>query len=121
GVNDPGMRNVRSAIRATSGRSNAGGSAWSGSAAPRSPSGRWASAFIFAEPIVPRPPGDALCLTGPERGRSLDPAPSTTRSFAVSVFTEQEIEYLGSHTLGRLATVGPDGRPHLTTVPYHLK
>jgi len=38
----------------------------------------------------------------------------------VSVFTEQEIEYLGSQTLGRLATVGPDGRPHITPVTFHF-
>ena len=29
----------------------------------------------------------------------------------MSVFTPAEIEYLRSQTLGRLATVGPDGSP----------
>jgi pyridoxamine 5'-phosphate oxidase family protein len=37
----------------------------------------------------------------------------------MSVFTEAEIEYLGSQRLGRVATVGPDGRPHVTPVTFH--
>jgi pyridoxamine 5'-phosphate oxidase family protein len=31
-------------------------------------------------------------------------------------FTANEIEYLNSQPLGRLATVGPDGRPHIVPV-----
>ncbi|TMR25020.1 PPOX class F420-dependent oxidoreductase [Nonomuraea turkmeniaca] len=31
-------------------------------------------------------------------------------------FTANEIEYLTSQLLGRLATVGPDGRPHIVPV-----
>ncbi|MCW2915866.1 MAG: class putative F420-dependent enzyme, partial [Actinomycetia bacterium] len=31
-------------------------------------------------------------------------------------FTASEIEYLNSQPLGRLATVGPDGRPHIVPV-----
>jgi pyridoxamine 5'-phosphate oxidase family protein len=34
----------------------------------------------------------------------------------MSVFTKDEIEYLGSGILGRLATVGPDGIPHVAPV-----
>jgi pyridoxamine 5'-phosphate oxidase family protein len=34
----------------------------------------------------------------------------------MSYFTRNEIEYLGSGLLGRLATVGPDGTPHLAPV-----
>ncbi|MDQ3783411.1 MAG: PPOX class F420-dependent oxidoreductase [Actinomycetota bacterium] len=34
----------------------------------------------------------------------------------MSTFTEAEVEYLNSQPLGRLATVGPDGRPHVTPV-----
>jgi len=34
----------------------------------------------------------------------------------MSMFTEAEAEYLDSQPLGRLATVGPDGRPHVTPV-----
>lgn len=34
----------------------------------------------------------------------------------MSTFTEAEVEYLNSQTLGRVATVGPDGRPHVTPV-----
>lgn len=34
----------------------------------------------------------------------------------MSTFTEAEVEYLKSQPLGRLATVGPDGRPHATPV-----
>jgi PPOX class F420-dependent enzyme/OxyR family protein len=36
----------------------------------------------------------------------------------MSVFTPDEIEYLTSQTLARLATVGPDGRPHLIPVTF---
>lgn len=34
----------------------------------------------------------------------------------MSTFTENEIEYLGSGLLGRLATVGPDRTPHIAPV-----
>jgi pyridoxamine 5'-phosphate oxidase family protein len=34
----------------------------------------------------------------------------------MSIFTKDEIEYLGSGLLGRLATVGPDGIPHVAPV-----
>jgi pyridoxamine 5'-phosphate oxidase family protein len=34
-------------------------------------------------------------------------------------FTDAEIEYLRSHTLGRIATVGPDGQPHIIPVTFH--
>ena len=37
----------------------------------------------------------------------------------MSVFTDEEIEYLKSQLLGRLATVGPDGQPHV--VPVSLR
>lgn len=35
-----------------------------------------------------------------------------------SVFTPAEIEYLAGQRLGRLATVGPDGHPHVVPVGY---
>jgi len=34
----------------------------------------------------------------------------------MSTFTENELEYLGSGLLCRLATVGPDGTPHVAPV-----
>ena len=37
----------------------------------------------------------------------------------MSVFTEAELEYLRTGTLGRLATVGPDGQPHVVPVTFH--
>jgi pyridoxamine 5'-phosphate oxidase family protein len=36
----------------------------------------------------------------------------------MSAFTAAEIEYLTSQRLGRLATVGPDGQPHIIPVTY---
>jgi pyridoxamine 5'-phosphate oxidase family protein len=37
----------------------------------------------------------------------------------VSVFTEAELQYLaGGQQLGRLATVGPDGTPHVVPVAW---
>jgi pyridoxamine 5'-phosphate oxidase family protein len=36
----------------------------------------------------------------------------------MTVFTATEIEYLRTQTLGRIATVGPDGQPHVTPVTF---
>jgi pyridoxamine 5'-phosphate oxidase family protein len=36
----------------------------------------------------------------------------------VSVFTQEEIEYLRSERLARIATVGPDGQPHVIPVTF---
>lgn len=36
----------------------------------------------------------------------------------MSAFTDAEIEYLTSSRLGRLATVGPDGQPHVVPVTF---
>jgi pyridoxamine 5'-phosphate oxidase family protein len=36
----------------------------------------------------------------------------------MSAFTDAEIEYLTSSQLGRLATVGPDGQPHIVPVTF---
>jgi pyridoxamine 5'-phosphate oxidase family protein len=36
----------------------------------------------------------------------------------VSVFSDAEIDYLASQRLGRLATVGPDGMPHVVPVAF---
>ena len=36
----------------------------------------------------------------------------------MSVFQDEEIEYLNSQILGRLATVGPDGQPHVVAVSF---
>ena len=36
----------------------------------------------------------------------------------MSAFTAGEIEYLTTQTMGRLATVGPDGRPHIVPLTY---
>jgi pyridoxamine 5'-phosphate oxidase family protein len=38
----------------------------------------------------------------------------------MSVFTEAEIAYLQSKTMGRLATIGVDGRPHLVPLTYRF-
>lgn len=36
----------------------------------------------------------------------------------MSVFTPAEITYLEAQTLGRLATVGPDGQPHIVPLAF---
>jgi pyridoxamine 5'-phosphate oxidase family protein len=38
----------------------------------------------------------------------------------MSTFTEKEIEYLRGQRLGRLATVGSDGSPHVVPVGFRL-
>ncbi len=40
---------------------------------------------------------------------------------AGSLFTPAEIEFLRSQRIGRLATVGPTGHPHVMPVMYELK
>jgi pyridoxamine 5'-phosphate oxidase family protein len=37
----------------------------------------------------------------------------------MSVFTDAERAYLREQGLGRIATVGPDGQPHITPVTFH--
>ncbi len=37
----------------------------------------------------------------------------------MSVFTKEEIAYLKNQRLGRLATVGSDGQPHVVPVGFH--
>jgi pyridoxamine 5'-phosphate oxidase family protein len=39
----------------------------------------------------------------------------------MSVFTDEEIEYLKSQLLGRLATVSPDGQPHVVPVSFRYR
>jgi pyridoxamine 5'-phosphate oxidase family protein len=36
----------------------------------------------------------------------------------MSVFTDKEIEYLSGQRLGRIATVGPDGQPHVVPTSF---
>ena len=36
----------------------------------------------------------------------------------MSVFTEKELEYFASQRLGRIATVGPDGQPHVVPTSF---
>jgi hypothetical protein len=38
----------------------------------------------------------------------------------MSAFSEAEIAYLQSNTMGRLATIGPDGVPHLVPGSAYL-
>jgi pyridoxamine 5'-phosphate oxidase family protein len=38
----------------------------------------------------------------------------------METFTANEIDYLASQRLGRIATVGPDGSPHLVPVGFRL-
>jgi pyridoxamine 5'-phosphate oxidase family protein len=36
----------------------------------------------------------------------------------MSVFTDKELEYLAAQRLGRIATVGPDGQPHVVPTSF---
>jgi len=38
----------------------------------------------------------------------------------VSAFTDSELEYLRSQGMARLATVGPDGQPHVVPLTYNF-
>ncbi len=44
--------------------------------------------------------------------------PTTNSLKTTSVFTPAEIAYLQSQRLGRIATVGPDGQPHVVPVGF---
>jgi pyridoxamine 5'-phosphate oxidase family protein len=44
--------------------------------------------------------------------------PTRQQEDVVSVFRDAEIDYLASQRLGRLATVGPDGMPHVVPVAF---
>ncbi len=44
--------------------------------------------------------------------------PTTTQRETIRVFTPAEIAYLQSQRLGRLATVSPDGQPHVVPVGF---
>ncbi len=39
---------------------------------------------------------------------------------ALSAFTDSEIAYLRARTMGRLATVGRDGQPHIVPLTFHF-
>jgi pyridoxamine 5'-phosphate oxidase family protein len=47
-------------------------------------------------------------------------AAAATVGLVVVVFTEPELEFLRSQRIGRLATVGPSGWPHVVPVMYAL-
>lgn len=36
----------------------------------------------------------------------------------MSVFTSEELDYLAEQRLGRIATVGPDGQPHVVPTSF---
>ena len=54
-------------------------------------------------------------MTAGRRGEG-DVADSRSIGGTMSAFTNAEVAYLNAQPLGRLATVGPDGRPHVTPV-----
>ena len=75
------------------------------------------------------PPGGALLPRAGIRGirRLLPqdpgqyrPARALTTGYSpdMSVFTDSEIEYLAGQRLGRIATVGPDGQPHVVPTSF---
>jgi hypothetical protein len=43
--------------------------------------------------------------------------PADAYALAISAYTDAGIEFLNTHWLGRLATVGADGVPHLARYP----
>jgi pyridoxamine 5'-phosphate oxidase family protein len=55
---------------------------------------------------------------GTRTGRPRVAVPGNVRRTGMSVFSEAEVAYLQSKTMGRLATIGVDGRPHLVPLTY---
>ena len=54
----------------------------------------------------------------PDRGPSADADRVLSGTAQLSAFTEAEIAYLSGQRLGRLATVGPNGQPHVVPVGF---
>src|SRR5215472_8389463 len=50
------------------------------------------------------------------RRRNAAAGPQVKRG--MSVFTDKELEYLAGQRLGRIATVGPDGQPHVVPTSF---
>jgi Pyridoxamine 5'-phosphate oxidase len=44
--------------------------------------------------------------------------PQALRLAGMSVFTDSELQYLAGQRLGRIATVGPDGQPHVVPTSF---
>src|SRR5437763_5199224 len=71
-------------------------------------------------PVTTHSPGRAA-LTGPPRDLVSTPGKHSRGSSAMpvmSVFTDKERDYLAGQRLGRIATVGPDGQPHVVPTSF---
>ena len=69
---------------------------------------------------VERIPLDDLGLCGAVAGGECCCADCLAGEVVMSPFTEKEIEYMRGQRLGRLATVGSDGSPHVVPVGFRL-
>ena len=60
----------------------------------------------------------ALCTYRQSAGWSRNAAAGGEVSPGMSVFTDKELDYLAGQRLGRIATVGPDGQPHVVPTSF---
>ena len=83
---------------------------------------------LFGRGIRELPPGPGTpprVPVRPDRGLTVDGATAavgraTIRGMGTSAFTEAELAYLASQRLGRLATVGRHGAPHVMPVGFRF-
>jgi pyridoxamine 5'-phosphate oxidase family protein len=68
------------------------------------------TALVVKRKLAGKPTADAAC-----RRNALA---ATLVSPGMSVFTDKELEYLAGQRLGRIATVGPDGQPHVVPTSF---
>jgi pyridoxamine 5'-phosphate oxidase family protein len=70
----------------------------------------------------PAEPANASNANAVSRSPNTSSCPPSRRerSPVMSVFSGAEIAYLQSKSMGRLATIGADGRPHLLPLTYHF-
>src|SRR5215468_5897732 len=59
-----------------------------------------------------------MSMTMPAARPSRNAAAGAPVGAGMSVFTDKELDYLAGQRLGRIATVGPDGQPHVVPTSF---
>ena len=59
-----------------------------------------------------------MSMTMPAARAARNAAAGARVGAGMSVFTDKELDYLAGQQLGRIATVGPDGQPHVVPTSF---
>jgi PPOX class F420-dependent enzyme/OxyR family protein len=77
--------------------------------------------ILMVEPAYPNRVGPLhRCLPSTRTRHPRSAVSGDVHQAGMSAFSEAEIAYLQSNTMGRLATIGPDGVPHLVPLTYRF-